>query len=203
MTLPNKLTVARLIMVPIFVALLSFPSLATYALAYLVFGAATITDYYDGKIARERNLITNFGKLLDPVADKILVTAAFVMFIKIDQLHVPGWCVVAILGREFLVTGARSLAASEGAVIAANMWGKVKAVLQMGYLSTFLGFVVVEQAIAFYVPDPAPGGGLEIYRAVLKSASFWGVLLIAAITLYSGAQFARMNWSLVRMGQKP
>jgi CDP-diacylglycerol--glycerol-3-phosphate 3-phosphatidyltransferase len=203
MTLPNKLTVARLIMVPIFVVLLSFPSLVTYAFAYVVFVAATITDYYDGKIARERNLITNFGKLLDPVADKILVTAAFVMFIKMEQLDVPGWCVVAILGREFLVTGARSLAASEGTVVGANVWGKVKAVLQMIYLSTFLALVVLEQVMASYMPHAGPGSGLDMYRSVLKSASFWGVLLIAAITLYSGAQFARMNWSLVRMGQEP
>jgi len=202
MTLPNKLTVARLIMVPIFVALLSFPSLATYVLAYIVFVAATITDYYDGKIARERNLVTNFGKLLDPVADKILVTAAFVMLMKMDQLHVPGWCVVAILGREFLVTGARSLAASEGAVIGANVWGKTKAVLQMVYLATFLALIVLEQVLASFLPDAGPDSVLAIYRAILKSASFWGVLVIAAITVYSGVQFARINWSLVRMGKE-
>ena len=126
MNLPNQLTVARFIMALVFVVLMSFHHVVAQSLGYLLFIAATITDFYDGKIARDRNLVTNFGKLLDPVADKVLVVAAFIMLMKNPYLSVPGWTVVAILAREFLITGARSLAASEGVVIAANKWGKTK-----------------------------------------------------------------------------
>ena len=138
MNLPNKLTVARCFMALIFVGLMSFENAFCYLAAYFLFVAAAITDYYDGKIARERNLVTNFGKLLDPVADKVLMVAALIMLMTIPDLRIPGWTIVLILGREFLVTGARSLAAAEGAVIAANKWGKTKTVLQMVYVSAFL-----------------------------------------------------------------
>ena len=99
MNLPNKLTVARLIMVPVFVVCMSRDHYVTYGLAFVVFIVASITDYYDGKIARERNLITNFGKLMDPLADKVLLTAAFVMLLRIPSLNVPAWTIVAILAR--------------------------------------------------------------------------------------------------------
>jgi CDP-diacylglycerol--glycerol-3-phosphate 3-phosphatidyltransferase len=121
MNLPNKLTIARCIMTVFFVGLMSFENFYCYFAAYLVFTVAAITDYYDGKIARERGLVTNFGKLLDPVADKVLLTSAFIMLMKVPELKVPGWAVVVILAREFLVTGARALAAADGEVIAANM----------------------------------------------------------------------------------
>ncbi|MEK7795706.1 MAG: CDP-diacylglycerol--glycerol-3-phosphate 3-phosphatidyltransferase, partial [Candidatus Hydrogenedentota bacterium] len=131
MNLPNRLTIARLVLVPVFVVLMSIDHVATYALAYITFTAASLTDYYDGKIARRRGMITAFGKLIDPLADKVLMTAAFVMAMKVPGLNVPGWTIVAILAREFLVTGARSLAASDGTVIAASSWGKAKTVIQM------------------------------------------------------------------------
>jgi CDP-diacylglycerol--glycerol-3-phosphate 3-phosphatidyltransferase len=196
MTLPNKLTLARVVMVPVFVALLSFPHPATFVLAYVVFTAATLTDYYDGKIARQRGLVSNFGKLLDPVADKVLLASALIMLMKLPQLRIPGWCVVAILAREFLVTGARSLTASEGAVIGANVWGKTKAVLQMVYIFVFLFLVVVEQLLALWAK-----GIIDQYRMYLQAASFWAIVCVAGFTVYSGIQFAILNWGVLRMGQ--
>ena len=184
-------------MVPIFVALLSFENIPCYALAYVVFTVASITDYYDGKIARERNLISNFGKLFDPVADKILLASAFIMLMTLNQhLQIPGWTVIAILGREFLVTGARSFAASEGTVIAANRWGKTKAVIQMVYIFVFLFLVIVKLLIASWAAQ-----FLEVYSGVLKQASFWAIVIVAAYTLYSGVQFARTNWAILRVGK--
>ncbi|MBQ2971605.1 MAG: CDP-diacylglycerol--glycerol-3-phosphate 3-phosphatidyltransferase [Ruminococcus sp.] len=129
MNLPNKLTVLRIILVPFMVAamLIDFPF--HYLVAGLIFGAASITDYFDGKIARERNLITNFGKFADPIADKILVISALVCFLA------KGLCdpiiILIVLFREFVVTSVRLSAASQGKVVAANIWGKAKTVSQI------------------------------------------------------------------------
>ena len=125
MNLPNKLTLARIIMVPFFIAAFI---LGYYPVSLVLFCAASVTDYFDGKIARERNLVTNFGKIMDPLADKVLVYSAFCLMVP-DP--VPGWMLIIILAREFLVAGVRTVAASEGIVIAAAMSGKIKTVLQM------------------------------------------------------------------------
>jgi len=201
MNLPNQLTVARFLMALVFVALMSVPSVVCHFLAYLLFIAATITDFYDGKIARDRNLITNFGKLLDPVADKVLVVAAFIMLMENEYLRVPGWTVVVILAREFLVTGARSLAASDGVVIAANKWGKKKAVYQMVYVFTFLFLAIVAHVLDTFggVAVRFPSA-VSLAKALIRDASFWAIVLVAAYTVYSGVQFARVNWRALNIG---
>lgn len=129
MNLPNKLTVLRIILVPFMVAAMLIPFPFHYLVAGLIFGAASLTDYFDGKIARERNLITNFGKFADPIADKILVISALVCFLAM------GLCdpiiILIVLFREFVVTSIRLSAASSGTVVAANMWGKAKTVSQI------------------------------------------------------------------------
>ncbi|MCP4644458.1 MAG: CDP-diacylglycerol--glycerol-3-phosphate 3-phosphatidyltransferase [bacterium] len=198
MTLPNKLTLARILMVPVFVLLLSFPNVVTCILGYFVFLVATLTDYYDGKIARARGLVTNFGKLLDPLADKVLMAAAFVMLMNLKQLEVPGWCIVAILAREFLVTGARTLAVSEGAVIAANKWGKLKTILQMTYIFVFLFLVIVDYFVGRWLSEDI----VTLYGRIVRIASLWGIVAVASYTAYSGIQFARVNWSILLAGQK-
>lgn len=197
MNLPNKLTVARLVMVPIFVLLMSFEYAATYICAYIVFIVASYTDYLDGKIARELGQETNFGRLMDPLADKVLLTAAFVMLMQVSALWIPAWTIVAILGREFLVTGGRALAASEGAVIAASMWGKVKTVIHMIYIYTFLFFAIVLWAIQRWAPDHA-----ELYATVLGWSSFIAILFVALFTLYTGLEFARANWQTLNLGSQ-
>lgn len=126
MNLPNKLTVARVAMVPVFVYLyLKDQTMA----ALIVFLAASFTDYLDGYLARKHDLITNFGKIMDPLADKVLVYAAFSCMV--ENGTVPSWMLIVILAREFTVAGMRTVAASEGLVIAAGMTGKIKTVLQM------------------------------------------------------------------------
>ena len=129
MNLPNKLTVARIILVPFFVAalLINFPLNNLAALA--IFGAASITDLLDGKIARKRGLVTDFGKFADPLADKILVISALLCFVQLGLCDCVA--VIVVLFREFAVTSIRLIAASKGKVIAANIWGKVKTVTQM------------------------------------------------------------------------
>lgn len=129
MNLPNKLTVLRILLVPFFVAalLIDFPLNNLVALA--LFGAASLTDMFDGKIARKRGLITDFGKFADPLADKILVISALLCFIQLGLCDCVA--VIIVLFREFVVTSIRLIAAAKGKVIAANMWGKVKTVTQI------------------------------------------------------------------------
>jgi len=194
--LPNKLTLSRVMMVPVFVAVLSFNHVAAYIAAFIIFTLATITDYYDGKIARERNLITNFGKLFDPVADKVLMAAAFVMLMKLPELHVPGWTIVAILAREFLVTGARTIAASEGSVIAASRVGKIKTILQMTFIFAFLFLATASFPIHAWWPESAAS-----YLWYLALSSYVGSVFIAAFTVYSGLHFVRDNWKSLKLDQ--
>ena len=129
MNLPNKLTVARVCMVPSFMVALMLNTEVSRVVATVIFALASFTDMLDGKIARKYNLITNFGKLMDPLADKILTAAAMVCLVELGDL--AAWIVVIILFREYAITGLRSVAASENIVVAANIWGKVKTVCQM------------------------------------------------------------------------
>lgn len=126
MNLPNKLTMLRVICVPVFCVLYAK---GMYLAAVAVFAAASLTDMLDGRIARKYNLVTNFGKIMDPLADKILVYSAFCLMIQ--DMTIPAWMLIVILFREFLVAGMRTVAASEGIVIAAGITGKIKTTLQM------------------------------------------------------------------------
>ncbi len=129
MNLPNKLTVIRVLAIPLFLIFLYISKGIFRFLPLLIFVAAAITDAVDGYIARRDNLVTDFGKFMDPLADKLLTASAFIAFVQIDYLS--AWVVVIIISREFLISGFRTLAASKGITIAANPWGKIKTVFQM------------------------------------------------------------------------
>ena len=131
MNLPNKLTVLRVIMVPFFVffMLTDVGGAANKWIALVIFCVASLTDMLDGKIARARNLVTNFGKFMDPLADKLLVCSALICLIELGQL--PAWVVIIIISREFIISGFRLVAADNGVVIAASYWGKFKTTFQM------------------------------------------------------------------------
>ena len=131
MNLPNKLTVLRVIMVPFFVLfmLTDLGGDANKWIALAIFCVASLTDMLDGKIARARNLVTNFGKLMDPLADKLLVCSAMICLIPAGKL--PAWIVIIIIAREFIISGFRLIASDNGIVIAASYWGKFKTVSQM------------------------------------------------------------------------
>ena len=130
MNLPNKLTLSRAVMVPFFVFFLLIGWGKTGdIIALVLFCAASFTDYLDGHIARKYHLITNFGKFMDPLADKLLVGSAAICLVALSRL--PAWAAVILIGREFVISGFRLIAAEQGRVIAAGMWGKVKTVCQM------------------------------------------------------------------------
>lgn len=130
MNLPNKLTVMRMALIPVFLVFMLVESIPhRYLIAAVIFAAASFTDYLDGHIARRDGLVTNFGKLMDPLADKLLVFSALVCFIELEMSS--ALIVFIILAREFLVTSVRLIAAEQGTVIAADIWGKMKTVSQI------------------------------------------------------------------------
>lgn len=172
MNLPNKLTIARVIAVPFFIAAYY---LNWYIAAFVIFVAASFTDMLDGMIARKNNLVTNFGKIMDPLADKVLVYSALCLMIP---YFVPAWMLIIILAREFTVAGMRTVAASEGIVIAADMSGKIKTVLQMIAVSLLL----LVPACKFYLP--------LWYTA---QAFLWASLIM---TVYSGIEYVWKNRQL-------
>ena len=131
MNLPNKLTVLRVIMVPFFVffMLTGVGGAANKWIALIIFCVASLTDMLDGKIARARNLVTNFGKFMDPLADKLLVCSALIALVDLNKI--AAWVVIIIIAREFIISGFRLLASDNGVVIAASYWGKFKTTFQM------------------------------------------------------------------------
>ena len=132
MNLPNKLTMARVIMIPFFVFFLLWQNGENRTfrmIALALFIIASLTDLLDGKIARKYNLVTNFGKFMDPLADKLLVCSALICLIELNAL--PAWMVIIIISREFIISGFRLIASDNGVVIAASYWGKFKTTFQM------------------------------------------------------------------------
>ena len=131
MNLPNKLTIMRVILIPFFVFFLLSPYFPAYGnyIAVAIFIVASLTDMLDGKIARKYNLVTNFGKFMDPLADKLLVCSAMICLIELDRL--AAWIVIVIIAREFIISGFRLVASDNGVVIAASYWGKLKTTFQM------------------------------------------------------------------------
>ncbi len=181
MNLPNKLTIARVVAVPFFIAcyMLEF-----YISALIIFILAAFTDMLDGKIARKYNLITNFGKIMDPLADKILVYSAFCLMV--DNGMMRAWMLIVILAREFVVAGMRTVAASEGIVIAADMSGKIKTVLQM----IAVPLILLAQGL------------LNIDKNSAEVAMFAGTVFLWAqliMTVYSGCEYVIKNKKVFSM----
>lgn len=174
MNLPNKLTVARVVLVPFFIFFLLtdiVPMSSLWALA--VFALASITDALDGHIARSRNLVTNFGKFLDPLADKVLVISALVCFVDMDLAGaVP---VIIIIAREFMVSGLRLVTAGEGVVVAAGIWGKLKTAFTMVAIVVILLFAVI------FGKDSS---SYEMWVTAVEQALIW---ISTALTVISGA----------------
>jgi CDP-diacylglycerol--glycerol-3-phosphate 3-phosphatidyltransferase len=198
MNLPNKLTLLRIVLVPVFLVCMyvNFPYHFTAAL--LVYAVASITDALDGKIARSRNLVTTFGKFADPLADKILVLSAFAAMADISRgfeislgsaasLHVNGIVVTIIAAREFMVSGLRLVTAEKGVVVAAGIWGKLKTAFTMvTQVVILLCLCLTEFGI------PAVGG-------VLSWVFFALVWISVALTIISGAVYLKGYWKYIDM----
>lgn len=147
MNLPNKLTILRVAMIPIFIVFMFWESIPySNWIAGAIFILACITDFFDGYLARKYNLITTFGKFMDPLADKLLVCAALICFVADTSCPLPAWVVIIIISREFIISGFRFVAAERGIVIAASYWAKIKTTVQM-IMSIVLIFDINHQVV--------------------------------------------------------
>lgn len=185
MNLPNKLTIARIIATPIFMLtmLLDFPG--HFFVALVIFILASLTDLLDGKIARKRGLVTDFGKFLDPLADKMLTTAAYLGLIAANACPGITWIVFIVLFREFMITSLRLVAVQNGTVIAANMWGKAKTVCQMSAIIVTL--FIAALVTVFNLPALV----LNIFMIII-TLLLWAS---AVLTVISGVVYMVQNKS--------
>ena len=179
MTLPNILTCLRVLLIPVFMVLAYQGTAPCDFAALVVYVAACLTDYVDGNLARKNNQITNFGKFMDPVADKLLVMAALLLFV--EDGTIAAWMVAVILGREFIVSALRMVAAAEGLVIAANPWGKAKTVITMITLIFLL----------------CPIGPILLGPVSLQEIMIWITVVITAV---SGVTYIKDNFSVIKDG---
>ena len=170
MNLPNKLTMLRILLIPVFMVVLYMGFAGSAYVALAIFIVASLTDLLDGKIARKYNLVTDFGKFADPLADKMLTTAAMLWFVECGQM--PAWALLIVIVREFAVSGLRMIAADKGTVIAAGWSGKVKTASTMACI------------ILMFLPIPA----------VVNTVCVW---VIALTTLYSGVEYFMKNKDVI------
>lgn len=187
MNTPNKLTLLRVILVPVFMVFMMYDWFAYSRLvAALVFVLAFLTDWLDGYLARKNNQVTNFGKIMDPLADKLLTTAALVCLNATGD--VSPWVTIIILAREFIVSGVRIAAAAEGNVIAASIWGKIKTMWQS--IALTVAIVCAEKAL--FVSMPAVG----FVTGIIVDVFVW---LAAALTIISGVDYLVKNAKYLSM----
>lgn len=187
MNLPNKLTLLRVILIPVFLIFIYIRAIPMhFLLALIVFAAASLTDMLDGKIARARGLVTNFGKFLDPLADKVLVITALTVFVEIDEFRMSAIPLVIIIAREFMVSGLRLLAAEEGVVIAAGIWGKLKTAFTM---VTIVGVMLYLSLVGDF--------GIAV-PALVKTWVLGGLIWISTVlTIISGLVYLKGCWKYI------
>lgn len=176
MNTPNKLTLIRMVSVPFFIVALY---LNLNIAAIVIFAVASFTDFLDGYIARKNNLVTNFGKLMDPLADKILTISALVCFVEMKVPYLYAWMVVIIISRELLVTGIRMIALGDGKVIAASKWGKSKTVSQLAAI------------IAIMLDRIVPLSFANFHLTQIL------IVIAVVLTVYSGYDYVKKNLSLL------
>lgn len=187
MNLANKLTLIRIFLVPIFLIFMAKGIPYGSFIATFIFILASLTDKLDGYIARSRNQVTNFGKLMDPLADKLLVTAALISLVELKV--VPAWAAVIIIAREFAVSGLRSIAAAQGRIIAASWWGKIKTVIQIAAIIGLLLEVNIRDARHLKIFTIDNDFVQQFFRIVPQV-----LLMIAVIvTLLSGYDYFKKN----------
>ena len=189
---PNKLTIARMIITPVFLAVLLWESLPhRFLVATIIYSFAAITDAIDGKLARKNNQITNFGKLLDPIADKVLTTSALLAFMVMDLCNI--WIVMIVLTREFAVASIRMIAAANGVVIPANFWGKLKTVSQMTFTIVIMLLGEVQGLLQTYAADFAA----TLPDNLLSWISNGLLWITAILTVISGAIYIKDSKNVI------
>lgn len=198
MNLPNKLTVFRICTIPFLVLFLVIEEGRPYTwmAALAIFIIATASDIADGRIARKYNLITDFGKLMDPLADKMMTCCAYICFIELDIL--PSWFVIVIVFREFMISGFRLIAAENGSVIAASWWGKKKSTFQMTMIISILVLMCSDLNLVWDTYYISVTGGipdwLETFWTIYINITTWGSLILTVVSLID---YMKNNWSVM------
>ena len=192
MNLANKLTMVRIFLVPLFLIFIAVKNIpyGTF-IATFIFVIASLTDQLDGYIARSRNQVTNFGKFMDPLADKLLVTAALISLVELQVI--PAWATVVIIAREFAVSGLRTIAASEGKVIAASVWGKVKTVTQIIAIIALL--LQVNIGSSQYLISLVNSS--DIFNSIVNYGPRLFLFLAVIMTLISGYDYFKKNINII------
>ena len=185
MTTANKVTLSRMMLIPIFVIVLMCNVPYGDYIALAIFALASLTDGIDGYIARKYNQVTDFGKFLDPLADKLLIATALICFVELQRM--PAWMAVVIIAREFIVTGLRSIAASKGIVIAAIMTGKIKTCIQ----------IVAVICVFLFGNKPVYGDfNIEMFDRVF-TPGYIAMFIATIYTIYSGIEYLAKNKELL------
>ena len=218
MTTANKITLTRIAMIPFFIYFAAQPMLNTAEytrgiypfptctlIALILFCVASFTDFLDGYVARKYNQVTDFGKFVDPLADKLLVASALILFV--EQKAMAGWMVCIILARELIITSLRVVAANKGVVMAATWTGKVKTCVQIGGIIIIYLYYIIVGALASgaagrgFVTADGPTSAIFVLRAdgapLLLTIVGWVVTLV---TIYSGYDYLKKNWDLIKDG---
>jgi CDP-diacylglycerol--glycerol-3-phosphate 3-phosphatidyltransferase len=195
MNLANKLTIARICLVPFFILFMSLGGFFNTIFALIVFFVASITDFFDGRIARKQKTITSLGIFLDPLADKLLISSAFICFLCIPYLKMSSWMVIVIISREFLITGLRSIAAYKNVIIPAYKSGKFKTTLQMVVIITTLTIIIINESFAKYGSIPIDFfkfyniGAYSYVIVAIEKIPYWFTFFAAIFTIFSGANY--------------
>ncbi len=187
MNLPNKLTLMRVCLIPVFLLFVYVSAIPChYLLALIVFAAASLTDMLDGKIARKHNLVTNFGKFLDPLADKVLVITALIVLVDLPDFRMNAIPLIIIVARDFMVSGLRLLAAEDGVVIPAGIWGKLKTAFTMVTLVGSLLYLSLAEDFTLCMPD--------WIRTWMLNGFIW---ISAGLTILSGMVYLKGCWKYI------
>lgn len=200
--LPNQLTLLRMLGLPFFIALFLSDNLTAQWGSFALFGLLALTDWADGYLARKTGQVTNFGKIMDPLADKLLMLTAMICFVQIGL--VPGWMIVLIWWRELAVTGLRTLVATRRTVLAADNWGKAKTVLQVAAVISGMLLYLLQNTLnrdleSWRLMLEAKGEAGEFLARVLDSNAipYWLMFAATILSLWSGIRYFRNNWEAV------
>ncbi|MFH1578425.1 MAG: CDP-diacylglycerol--glycerol-3-phosphate 3-phosphatidyltransferase [Candidatus Omnitrophota bacterium] len=189
MNIANRLTMLRIVLTFVFMFFLFCKGITAKSAAFLIFSLAALSDFFDGRIAKKRNIISDFGKFMDPIADKILILAAFAAFV---QMHlIEAWMLVIIVARELLITSLRLFGLNKGRVLAASKSGKHKTAFQMFVIFLILGFILLKEImLRFFTWNPA-------WEAFFRQGIYILMWIVVALTLYSGISYLWENRKVI------
>ncbi len=203
LTLANQLTLIRIFLVPFMILFMYIDNIWMRIAALLIFIIATITDVYNGRIARRTNTVTTLGTFLDPLADKLIISAALIAFVGLKEITVPAWMVTLIISREFVITGLRSIADSKNIVIPASNLGKFKTASQSTAIIAIFIILIIRSALWHYTHVHADwlltfGGWYRVWGWCLSKLPYWLVLLATVASVYSGIAYIKEHSATLR-----